>query len=186
MSHKENGNTIAADTHDGQQESLERNTSPSADSFPVYSLPKKDMKHAKISKSTIANTDNIPEYALPNKDKENSEKPVHSLPNKGKKTINTSGAQAGHFEEPEEAYSYSPVTFRPPKEDRQPVMDGANGNEEAEWMGISICNTRAEYEGAHETEGWKDNTIYDTREDYAASHETEGWNDNSIYTTWNQ
>ena len=183
MSHKENGNTIAADTHDGHQESLGRNTNPSADSFPVHALAKKDKKNAKISKSAIANTDNIPEYALPNKDKKSVEKPVYSLPNKGKKTTNTSGAQAGHFEEPEEAYSYSPVTFSPPKEDRQPVMDGTNGIEEAEWKANSIYNTREEYEGAHETEGWKDNTIYDTREDFAGSHETEGWNKNSIYTT---
>ena len=209
---KGNGNVNTSDTHDSQQESPERNVSPATDKFPVYALPEKDKKNASKPKSASAATD-IPEYALPKKDKKNINTPnsaiqhgipEYSLPNKGKKSTNTPGSEAGYIDEPEEEYAYSPVLYNPEKKDRQPVMQGANGNEEAGWMenniydakeeyeGLrgkegwkanSIYNTREDHEGAEETEGWKANTIYDTREDYAGSHETEGWNDNSIYDT---
>ena len=169
------GNT--SDTHDIQQESPEtpENTGPSTDNFPVYALPEKDKKNENKLESASAAKENIPEYALPNKDKKNVNTPnsatrqgipVYSLPNKGTKNTNTPGAQAGNFEDPEEAYAYSPVSYNPPKEDRQRVMQGANGNEEAGWMENNIYNVREEYEGSRGKEGWKANSIYDTVEEY--------------------
>ena len=134
-------------------------------------------------RSTSHSTDNIPEYAFPNK-----------------------GKKAGLRKQPEEECTYSPVSYNHPNKDKQPVMQGANGNQEEGWMenniydtrdedkgsygkegwkANSIYDTREEYEGANETEGWKANTIYDTKEEYAGSHETEGWEDNSIYATSN-
>ena len=105
---------------------------------PVPDLPNKGNESGKISDTR----DSQQEYALPKMDKKNASEPQSASATKENIT-----------------------EYNPPKKDRQAMMQGANGNEEAGWMeNNNIYDGIEEYEGSRRNVGRKVNSIHCTIE----------------------